>query len=89
MIWFIYLYSLNYVIFLSKINFIIKGKLECNGGSDVIGWGDNGSGQVNGDSNIGFVETPQIIREFIGKNIQGVAACKSSSVAFDIWGDGV
>jgi hypothetical protein len=66
---------------------IPKGKLECNGGSDVIGWGDNGSGQVNGDVNIGFIDTPQILKDFIGKNIQGVAACKASSVAYDKFGN--
>ena len=58
----------------------INGRDETN---DVFGWGENTCGQITGNSSLGFVEKPTIIKKFIGKNIKGIAACRASSMCYD------
>ena len=51
-----------------------QGLYECCGGSDVMGFGYNIHGQVNGIPSEQAVTTPQIISHFIGKRVKMVTA---------------
>lgn len=46
---------------------------ECNGGLEIIGFGDNQNGQITGNYKHGKIfKFPVIINFFSGKNVRGV-----------------
>ncbi len=69
-------------------NYACQGKFECNGGTEVFGWGENSGGQITGDLEfLPFIDSPHLVRQFSNKNIVGVTAKKRSSLAFDYNGN--
>ena len=56
---------------------------QCNGGTEVVGWGENTFGQVNGKTRPKSFDKPHVLSCFSGKRIKGVYASDYKSLCFN------